>query len=622
MLWFKVFLFLLICNLWGGLSLQWDVFSARRKSFNRLYASDSESPLPPLSKSLELNKDGTFSDRSDVKEVLAKLMATLAPRAPSAMDSSAGDDELTFASVEASFNKILSRVRDSSDLTSMEKSMVLTEANLLLEDVKQQGGTENIAASGLSSKQMLSVYQPRTKLYSEMSAPIVLVHGPGLVGQATLAKLESLGKAVDLKFIDGEVLATMQDSELNYAVRDAKTIIIAADSKPTAAKSGGGLFGGGGGGNSGEQDWTPLLDERTLKRLLNAVMNDRNRRGGQDNNIKVVAIGKATKQPKSLASFLGGETTEFDSEVILQCKQRQLGYSIVKIGSILGDDAPMPSGLRDRSTKDVFVTSKLSKDEEAAAAPLYQSPLIFTTSRVEQSEVTRLTVAVDALLRSAGHLFNNATVSVLSQADAAGDTLPTDEQWDDQFLKLDGPELLRFPLRFASVTQVAIRLGRIVQELREPGNGLITPVEVERYANGARIIFRPKETSYVSGKDEKSNARALEEQASPAAAAGKKQTKGYLSPEQEAKLAAQGTSTTTPPTAPVKSKKPAPLEGGLDVIVETIPYRRVRVKRCLMGPATVVKEESEAIILKALTKGIQTLENDYRIMMMAGMKTS
>ena len=57
------------------------------------------------------------------------------------------------------------------------------------------------------------------------------------------------------------------------------------------------------------------------------------------------------------------------------------------------------------------------------------------------------------------------------------------------------------------------------------------------------------------------------------------------------------------------------------MIVETVPYRRVRIKRCLMGPTTVVKEESEAILLKALTRGIVTLENDYRIMMMAGMKT-
>jgi hypothetical protein len=77
-------------------------------------------------------------------------------------------------------------------------------------------------------------------------------------------------------------------------------------------------------------------------------------------------------------------------------------------------------------------------------------------------------------------------------------------------------ELVRVPLRFASATQVAVRLGRIVQELREPGSGLITPIEVERFSNGARIAFRPKASSYVSSKDEKDSTRALEEAAAAA----------------------------------------------------------------------------------------------------------
>ena len=570
--------------------------SSRTLGSYRIY---DKSPL----EGLEANADGTFSDRKDVKDVLAKLMAALAPSSPSAAGT-ATEDEITVQTVQATFDKILANVR-SSDLTPMEKSMLMTEASMLLDDVKQQGNMENIAGSGLTSKQALGVYQPRTKIYSESSAPWVLVYGPGLIGQATLAKLKSLGKAVDLKLIDANSLTTMQDSELNYAVRDVKTIVIAADSTPS------------------KEGWTPLLTDKSLKRLLNAAMNDRNRRGStQDNNIKVVAVAKATKQPKSLASIFGGETTEFDSEVILQCKSRQLGYTVVKVGTIINDDAPIPSGLRDRALKDIFGTSKLSKEEEAAGQPLYQNPVIFTSSRVEQAEVTRLSVAVDALLRSTSTPFNNATISVLSQPAETSSALPTDEQWDDEFLKLDGPELLRFPLRFASVTQVAIKLGRIVQELKDPKSGLITPIEVERYSNGARIIFRPKESSYVSSKEEKKTKEVEDVVKIPAPV----KKSGYMSPEQEAKMeremqmASSGTASTTA-SAPTKNKKAQPLEGGLDVIVETVPYRRVRIKRCLMGPTTVVKEESEAILLKALTRGIVTLENDYRIMMMAGMKT-
>jgi hypothetical protein len=67
------------------------------------------------------------------------------------------------------------------------------------------------------------------------------------------------------------------------------------------------------------------------------------------------------------------------------------------------------------------------------------------------------------------------------------------------------------------------------------------------------------------------------------------------------------------------SKVPAlPLEGGLEIIVDEQPYRRVRIRRCYMGPQTIVKEESESIILKAIIRGIQALEKDYSKMLVAG----
>ena len=51
------------------------------------------------------------------------------------------------------------------------------------------------------------------------------------------------------------------------------------------------------------------------------------------------------------------------------------------------------------------------------------------------------------------------------------------------------------------------------------------------------------------------------------------------------------------------------------MVVDTTPYRRVRIRRCNMGPQTIVKEESEAILIKALLQGITVLENDYRILL-------
>ena len=144
-----------------------------------------------------------------------------------------------------------------------------------------------------------------------------------------------------------------------------------------------------------------------------------------------------------------------------------------------------------------------------------------------------------------------------------------------------------------------------------------------------RILFRPKESSYKSSKEEDKEAAESDDAAASVPPRGKGlQTKGYLSPEAEKKLeeklnggagnAVVTAGSASSPSAP-KKKAPKP-EGGLEVIVESKPYRRVRIKRCNMGPDTVVKEESEAILLKNLIRGIEVLETDYKLMLMRSMK--
>jgi len=66
----------------------------------------------------------------------------------------------------------------------------------------------------------------------------------------------------------------------------------------------------------------------------------------------VIALGKACKPPKSVGSFMAGDTTELDSEVILECQQRKLAYNIVKVGRIIDDIAPIPKDSRIRSELD------------------------------------------------------------------------------------------------------------------------------------------------------------------------------------------------------------------------------------------------------------------------------
>ena len=97
---------------------------------SRLYDEPSQAP-----ESYEQNKDGSFSDKTDVKEALSKLMAVLGPLAPSKIEDGVVSQEKLIQDVEDGFSKILLGVRESS-MTPMEKRMVITEANMILSDMK------------------------------------------------------------------------------------------------------------------------------------------------------------------------------------------------------------------------------------------------------------------------------------------------------------------------------------------------------------------------------------------------------------------------------------------------------------------------------------------------------
>ena len=297
-------------------------------------------------------------------------------------------------------------------------------------------GPGNVANSNIREKgSKIIVTPPATVLFSQKSSPFLLVYGPGVIGQEILKKMKKLGKSIDLKVIDGEFLGVMTEKEIEFAVRNVKTIIIAADSKKVVTK--GGWFGSKEKENTistetaannddiiekidvSNSQWDQLLNEKSLKKLLNATMKESNKNGNV--NIKVVALCKATKQSKGIASFLGGENTELDSEVILQCKSRGLGYAVVKVGSLIDDMSPCPP-LRERSPKG----PKYSKEEEEITQTAYTSPVLFTSSRVEESEVTRLSLAVEAVLRSAAHPVMNSTIAVITSSTSP--TLPTDAQ--------------------------------------------------------------------------------------------------------------------------------------------------------------------------------------------------
>ena len=99
---------------------------------SRLYEENEPTQAP---ESYERNKDGSFSDKADVKETLSKLMAVLGPLAPSNLADGVVSQEKLVQDVEDGFSKILAGVRESS-MTPMEKRMIITEANMILSDMK------------------------------------------------------------------------------------------------------------------------------------------------------------------------------------------------------------------------------------------------------------------------------------------------------------------------------------------------------------------------------------------------------------------------------------------------------------------------------------------------------
>jgi len=144
---------------------------------------------------------------------------------------------------------------------------------------------------------------------------------------------------------------------------------------------------------------------------------------------------------------------------------------------------------------------------------------------------------------------------------------------DDQFLKLRGPEVWRRPVDTGGEEGGRVSAAWLAEwaaRWDQPGSGLTTPVKITQLSQGVKLEFVPsKSGDFSTFKEEKEQEKAKE--------------KGKAVPNKGA-----------------TSKD----QGGLDILLETIPYPRIRVSRCSYGPGTVVKEMSEDTILKQLQKDV------------------
>ena len=133
------------------------------------------------------------------------------------------------------------------------------------------------------------------------------------------------------------------------------------------------------------------------------------------------------------------------------------------------------------------------------------------------------------------------------------------------------------------------------------------------------FLAQPREDTYKTAKEEKRlekiRANALVQKTLSDAS---KKRGGYVAPEMDEEIISDkkigrdvGGNDEDENN---KKKRLSKGEGGLEVIVD-VQEKRVRIRRCNMNASTVVKEESEAILLRAILKNIEVIENDYRILM-------
>lgn len=140
--------------------------------------------------------------------------------------------------------------------------------------------------------------------------------------------------------------------------------------------------------------------------------------------------------------------------------------------------------------------------------------------------------------------------------------------------KTDDDELITFsnlPADQYDGLSEYVRQWAMLLESEEGGSGLTTPVKVVTSAEGAKILFKPKQIAYKS-KDEE---RAAEE----------------------------GTA---------EKKKEPKKQGGVEILVKKLDNEvEVRAKRCDMDEDTMIREMSEQTIVDGLKKAINVWKKDH-----------
>jgi len=172
----------------------------------------------------------------------------------------------------------------------------------------------------------------------------------------------------------------------------------------------------------------------------------------------------------------------------------------------------------------------------------------------------------------------NATLSAGLVGASASDALSDELYWEDEWLKMVGPEVYRRPLEALPADEAVLWLREWARRFTRPAEQLTTPVAVQDVDDGVLLRFLTRAGGGYADFD-------AEETADDKWAAAK------------------------PGQSALEAGEP---DGALLLVAESRPMARVRVSRAEMSEGTVVKEMSEAAVLTKLDRALSELEKARR----------
>jgi hypothetical protein len=265
-------------------------------------------------------------------------------------------------------------------------------------------------------------------------------------------------------------------------------------------------------------------------------------------------VERADKLPFNLANVFGqlDKQRAAEQEIALRATNKLPSFSIMRVGKLKDDSAQVPPS--------AFGGPPNSRAELAAGDALGG----------ELSLSTAAAVAVETLRRPESI---NASFSLGAPASGAAG-LPADtEHWDDQFLKLVGPEIYRRPLDCLPPEETTDWLREWARRFLRPDAQLTTPVAVQDVDDGVLLRFLTRATGYADFD--------------------------------KVETADEKWAATKPGAMEAKAGKP---DGALLLTAESLPAPRVRVTRAEMADGVLVKEMSERAVIERLDKDLADLE--------------